>query len=128
MSDLDEAREMLRLARSDGEALRVLCDNPGITDEVIGFHAQQAAEKGLKAWIAAMGVEYPYTHNIIALLNILEEKGQNVEAFRHLARYNAFAVQFRYPGSEKIPVKLDRRAALADAEVILKDVEAIVEK
>jgi len=35
------------------------------------FHAQQAAEKWLKAVIAAVGTEPPYTHNLVALKALL---------------------------------------------------------
>jgi len=128
MSGREEAQRMLRLARSDAEAVRALCDRPAIADEIIGFHTQQAIEKALKAWLASLGVDYPYTHNIIVLLNLLEERHENVERFRHLARYNAFAVQFRYPGAEQTPAELDRHGALADATSVLEHVERILGK
>jgi HEPN domain-containing protein len=46
--------------------------DPGVfADEVFGFHAQQAIEKTLKAWIALLGQEYPFVHDVDALLNRL---------------------------------------------------------
>jgi HEPN domain-containing protein len=118
---------MFDLARGDGEAARVLSGNATVPDEIIGFHVQQAIEKALKAWLAALGMEYPYSHNLILLMNLLEENGQDVERFRPLAPYNAFAVQFRYPGAEEIPVELDRRGAPADAASVLEHGEKMLE-
>jgi len=126
MSGREDPLAMFQLAQSDAEAVRALSDNPNIADEIIGFHTQQAIEKALKAWLAVLGVDYPYTHNIIVVLNLLEERGQDVQPFRRLARYNAFAVQFRYPGAEETPVELDRRAALADADAVLDHVERVL--
>ncbi|HST41804.1 MAG TPA: hypothetical protein VLK58_19950 [Conexibacter sp.] len=39
---------LLRKAEGDVEVVRALIDNPSITDDAIGFHAQQAVEKALK--------------------------------------------------------------------------------
>lgn len=51
MSDLEHGRELLEMARSDLNALRGMVDpaSPYFSDEVFGFHAQQAAEKSMKA-------------------------------------------------------------------------------
>jgi hypothetical protein len=55
MSDLDHARELIEMSRGDLNALRgmlQLDESQGkiyFSDEVFGFHAQQAAEKCLKA-------------------------------------------------------------------------------
>jgi len=128
MNGAEDPQRLFRLAKSDAEAVRALCDNPEIADEIIGFHTQQAIEKALKAWLVALGVDYPYTHNIIALLNLLEDRKEDVERFRRVARYNAFAVQFRYPGAEQTRTELDRHAALADATSVLEHVERILGK
>ena len=44
-------------------------------DEILGFHAQQCAEKLLKAVLAAEGVEFPRTHSIRFLLDLLSDHG-----------------------------------------------------
>jgi len=52
MSDLKEARTLFEAAERDLLALRGMRDSTVFTDEIFGFHAQQAAEKLLKAWLA----------------------------------------------------------------------------
>lgn len=96
MSDTDRAKEMLTLAIHDFEALKAMKDSPAVAPEILGFHAQQAIEKALKAWIALLGVDYPRTHNIITLLSVIEDQHCDVEGLWDLVRYNSFAVQFRY--------------------------------
>lgn len=61
MNELDHARAMLLLAEKDRRALGGMLDNEIFAKEIFGFHAQQTAEKALKAWIAALGKEYPLT-------------------------------------------------------------------
>ena len=40
---------------------------------VIGFHAQQAVEKSLKAVLSGAGQVYPRTHNLVMLAQLLDE-------------------------------------------------------
>ena len=40
-------------------AVEKLLDDRDIEDDLLGFHSQQAAEKMLKAILAARGVDYP---------------------------------------------------------------------
>jgi len=56
MSDLDHARQMLVIAKRDLKALGGMLDSDVFAYEIFGFHAQQTAEKALKAWISALGV------------------------------------------------------------------------
>ncbi|HWO83623.1 MAG TPA: HEPN domain-containing protein [Solirubrobacterales bacterium] len=44
-----EAAVLARKAADDAKAMRLLASNQEISDEIIGFHAQQAIEKWLKA-------------------------------------------------------------------------------
>ena len=69
----EEASRLLRAARSDLRALEALAADPEQEHDVIGFHAQQAVEKALKAVIAVSGTEIPYTHDISFLLDVLAE-------------------------------------------------------
>lgn len=55
---------LLRKAEGDVEVVRALVDNASITDDAIGFHAQQAIEKAMKAVLAIHGVQFPRTHDL----------------------------------------------------------------
>lgn len=59
MSDLKEAAHLLRMARKDVQAMHALASPETADIETFGFHAQQAVEKILKAWLALQGVLYP---------------------------------------------------------------------
>jgi len=71
--ELKEAERLLRAARSDLSATRVLMADASQANGVIGFHAQQAVEKAIKAVLVAGGVEITYTHDLGLLLDTLTE-------------------------------------------------------
>jgi HEPN domain-containing protein len=48
--------------------------------EIVGFHCQQAAEKFLKAFLTRYQVEFPKTHDIKALLNLVATVAGSVAA------------------------------------------------
>jgi HEPN domain-containing protein len=128
MNEIDHARAMLRLAEKDQRALQGMLDKGVFAEEIFGFHAQQAVEKGLKAWIAALGKEYPLTHSIARLLAILQDLGADMEAFWELTDYTAYAVEFRYGGLHLAEEPLDRPAVLARVEELLTQVARIIEE
>lgn len=61
---------LLAKAAQDEYTLEVLLLHPEVSDEVFGFHAQQAAEKLLKAAITAAGAEYPRSHRLAELIDL----------------------------------------------------------
>jgi HEPN domain-containing protein len=60
----EEAARLLRLARRDQAALQALLGAPGVGVAVAFFHAQQAAEKALKAVMCLRALEYRRTHDL----------------------------------------------------------------
>ena len=75
MTPADQARLLLRKAQQDQSILQRLLDDPLITDESLGFHAQQAAEKLLKALLTLHGLDYPRSHDLSVLLALLGQGG-----------------------------------------------------
>ena len=69
MVNYEEAYLLLTAASRDFRALQGTMDPGVFADEIFGFHAQQAAEKALKAWLSALDVEYPRTHDLTMLLS-----------------------------------------------------------
>lgn len=69
----DLARELLERARDDERAATALLSADEVSDAIIGFHAQQAVEKALKAALAAVGAQFPFTHNLAVLTQLCED-------------------------------------------------------
>ena len=92
---------LLRMAKADLNALKGMMKPtiPGpeayFSDEIFGFHAQQAAEKCLKSWIAGLGRRYPRTHDLMSLVEDLLRAGEDVSSLDQLVDLNPFAVEYR---------------------------------
>lgn len=65
----DNALGMLLKAESDLFAARAVLAT-GRALDIVCFHAQQAAEKSLKAVLASLEIEYPWTHNLKRLIDL----------------------------------------------------------
>ena len=65
------ARILLAKARDDAQIVRRARDDSGIADWIVGFHAQQASEKALKAVLSKREIEYPNTHSLKRLLQLI---------------------------------------------------------
>jgi HEPN domain-containing protein len=126
MSELKHARALLDLAEKDLKALQGMGDANTFADEVFGFHAQQAVEKALKAWLAVIGQEYPLTHNLARLLALLEEQGGEVDEFWDLTEYTAYAVEYRYGVLDLSEAPLDRPAVIRQVQELMHRVQGIL--
>src|SRR5436190_23974198 len=88
-------------ARSD-LAVANMTEDERIAPEILAFHAQQAAEKALKALLIRYQIEFPRTHAIGPLLNLCEASGSTgFEALADAVTLTRFAVATRYPGAEE---------------------------
>jgi HEPN domain-containing protein len=100
MSALDDVIQgWLERARSDLQLGRAALRTRGVMPEDACFHAQQCAEKSLKALLLFKGIHFPKTHAIEVLLDLLKAQNVNIptsvdEAFV----LSEYAVQTRYPG------------------------------
>jgi HEPN domain-containing protein len=63
-----EAAVLARKAEDDAKAMRLLASDPEVSDEIVGFHAQQAVEKWLKAVLGRRGIAFEYTHDLHRLV------------------------------------------------------------
>ena len=71
----DRPEVLVRKAKQDELILERLLGDHDVDDDAIGFHAQQAAEKLLKAALVVRGVDYPRTHNLGVLIELLSNAG-----------------------------------------------------
>ena len=93
----EQAAVLARKANADAVAVRELAGNPEITDEIVGFHAQQAIEKWLKALMATRGMDETRIHDIGRLLQLLENDGADLPGNAGLLdELTIYAVPMRY--------------------------------
>jgi HEPN domain-containing protein len=126
-SDKDHALQMLEMARKDHQAISHMLDVECFSEEIFGFHAQQAIEKALKAWISGRGLTYPKSHDVSALTKILETSGEDLREFPNLEDYTIFAVQYRYEAYDESEDDLDHQKVLEGTGKFLAHVQAILD-
>ena len=127
MSDLDHARQMLAIAKRDLKALGGMLDADVFAYEIFGFQAQQTAEKTLKAWIAALGGKYGFTHDLGLLLDSLKSLGIDCSEFSDLPDLTIFAVHFRYDNVSDDCGFPEREEVLEKVATLLRQVELIID-
>ncbi len=68
--------------------------------DTVAFHAQQAAEKVLKAFLLHHDRPFPRTHDLSALLQLCSEVAPDLLSLaERCLRLSAYAVEHRYPGA-----------------------------
>lgn len=112
MTPRDLARLYLDKGRDDELVAERLAPMADVPDSGVGFHAQQAIEKYLKAVLALNEVRVQKTHEIGALLGQVAELGLDLPDGVGLAlELNPYSVLERYPlAPESEP--LDRATVL----------------
>jgi HEPN domain-containing protein len=72
--------------------------------DAAGFHAQQCAEKYLKAILQLQNIRFDKVHDLLALLNLCQPYLPELELYKELFSFlNPFSVAFRYPGESATP-------------------------
>lgn len=113
------AADWLRHASSD-LAIAVQSRTEGVLIEALCFHAQQSAEKAIKAVLVNSNVEFPYTHNIARLITIVQESGIAwPDKLNDAVELTEYAVQTRYPGVRIEVTEEDYQKALWIAKAVL---------
>ncbi|MFB3880253.1 MAG: HEPN domain-containing protein [Armatimonadota bacterium] len=106
-------RQWLAKAEEDVEASGTLLSAEPPLLYASCFHAQQAAEKYIKALLAWHQVEFPKTHEIEQLLDLLTPVDAGVaRSVTAAAALTSYAVDTRYPGDLPDPTFAEARRAL----------------
>lgn len=116
----DVWREWLELAEQDLATARreaAVAVDPNLRS--VCFHAQQAAEKLMKAILVRRRVSFPRTHNLLELNRLLTPLGVSGGLTDlELVALTRGAVAVRYPGEEITP---EEAWAVLDAAVRLRE-------
>ncbi len=117
----------LARAKSNLTIAELGSSRPGIFLEDLCFDAQQAAEKALKAVCVHRNLDFPKTHSLVILMDILESVSLQIPpAVKAADGLTSYAVQARYPGWGEKVTEEEYRRALELARRVVSWVESIL--
>lgn len=91
------------------------------------FHAQQAAEKALKALLTRHGVEFGKTHSIEELLQLGESVAPGLlDRLADAGKLTPYAVRTRYPGEGPLPDREQAAGHLTLARRVVDEVRILL--
>jgi len=127
MKNREFVMEWLKRAKSNLERARAGKVSEEILYEDLCFDAQQTVEKAIKALLIGLDKEFPRTHSIARLLELVSEEGVEIpEEVEKAIDLTDYAVEARYPG-EKEPVSEEEyKEALKLAETTYEWVYGII--
>ena len=83
------------------------------------FHAQQAAEKYLKALLTWHQIEFSKTHAIEQLLDLVKDaEPETASSLRDAMALTPYGVDIRYPGDQPEPNQQEAREAVELARIV----------
>jgi HEPN domain-containing protein len=99
---------------------------PPVLWESLCFHAQQAAEKAIKAVLIRFGVEPPRIHDIRGLIERLPADLPQHAELRASAELTDYAALARYPWQGEPASEEDYREAVRLAEAVVAWAEEVI--
>lgn len=75
MTPHDHALELVALALEDLYMARSTAADPNAPDRGVGYHLEQTVEKLLKAVLAEKNLDYPRTHSLDRLMDLVTRHG-----------------------------------------------------
>jgi HEPN domain-containing protein len=89
--------DLLALAREDLAAAEALDKAERVSGAPVGFHAQQAVEKALKAAIGSRDLDFPFTHDLGLLMQLCQDAGFELPPdLAEADRLTPYAAALRY--------------------------------
>lgn len=116
------AREWLDYARQDLSAAEIASSDRRFEPRHVGWHAQQAAEKAIKAVLVLQQIGFPFIHDLETLRELVPASYEIRRADLRLDPLSEWAVEHRYPGDPSAS-EADADQAVALAARVLELVE-----
>jgi len=85
---------------------------------LVAYHAQQCAEKHLKAFLVFAKVDFPYTHNISILLELCGEHAEWPAELQEAEQLSLYAITTRYPGEDEEVAESEAAATIELAQQV----------
>jgi HEPN domain-containing protein len=92
------------------------------------FHSQQCAEKYIKALLIYCSIQFPKSHDVVELLNLVPENYRPDLPIYDLAIINRYAVDTRYPGEWEIVTRQEAEESLRIAGEVRQKIRQLLGK
>ena len=119
-----DAKTWLRYAEEDLQAAEAFAGRQGFAPRVACYHAQQAAEKALKAVLVGEGHEVVLTHDLRVLRDLLPPGARAADIDVDLSGLSKWHIHGRYPGAWGEATHDDAQAAVKAARAIVEAARA----
>jgi HEPN domain-containing protein len=117
-----ETQRWLRYATEDLTAAEKMLSGTDSFPRHACWLAQQAAEKALKAGLISCDQEFPFTHDLDRLRNLLPDNWQVKAKCPDLAELTEWAVEARYPGDLPEATLAEAKTAVEQANNVINSV------
>lgn len=122
---INEVSEWLRKAAGDVGACSRLPEGDEPMCDAAVFHAQQAAEKAIKGFLAWHDRPFGKTHNIVEIGRLATSIDNSLEELlRRASPLSQYAWRFRYPGEPDAATRDESENALAVCKEVLEAILA----
>lgn len=118
---------LLKKADTDFKSALKLVEYEPIILDTAAFHCQQAIEKYLKAYLVFIQIDFPRTHNLETLLDLIHTNDNSFEAI-HFINLTSFAIEIRYTDEYLIPDIEEMNTYLSLVEKVKKNVLSKIKK
>ena len=125
---LADTTRWLRYAVEDLITAEILLEQPHLPPRQSCWYAQQSAEKALKAVLIFLEIDFPRTHDLNVLRNLMPDSWQLKAAHSDLASLTGWATEARYPSDMPEATNADASEAVEQARAFWTSVsDALVE-
>jgi len=125
--EINSIKTWIKYAKSDLDLARISVPETVLL-ETLCFHAQQAAEKSLKALLLYYSISIPRTHSIAFLLELVQNEVLIPSSIQDASILTDYAVETRYPGFYEPVTHTEYEEAVDLAETIVLWVESIIQE
>ena len=117
-----QAGRWLRYAREDLRLAEATLRSPSAAPRHTCFLAQQSAEKAIKALLIFAGVDFPRTHDLDLLRDLIPADWPVRSEIPDLGALTEWAIDSRYPSDWPDPTPEDAAGAVAQAHAVVESV------
>lgn len=117
---IELVRAWVAKAENDLNAAKIIMQYSGdnVPFDTACFHCQQAAEKFLKAYCIYLDIEFPKTHLLSTLMDLISSRDKDVFILEQTNILSNYGVSIRYPDDFYMPSRDELSEAFVYAETV----------